>query len=70
MIWIISISTFIIGFLIAYILNRKLIKPKDMGWLHVIKEDPEGTPSLWLDLDEPVEEVLKHEYVIFKVSQK
>ena len=43
---------------------------RSIGTLRVDQSDPTEPPYLFLELDKPVENVVKEKYVIFRVSKK
>lgn len=43
---------------------------RSIGILRVDQSDPTEPPYLFLELDKPVENIVKEKYVIFRVSKK
>ena len=65
-----SILAGLIGYIIGYAVSRKNHSPKYGGFLKAYRTEPDESPSLFLDLDMSPDEILKSEYVTFKVSLK
>ena len=43
---------------------------RSIGTLRIDQSDPTEPPYLFLDLDKPVESIVKEKYVLFRVSKK
>lgn len=65
-----SILAGLIGYIIGYSVSRKKYSTKYGGYLKAYKTEPNESPSLFLDLDMIPEEIMKSEYVTFRVSLK
>lgn len=53
-----------IAFFLIYLATRSI------GTLRVDQSDPTEPPYLFLELDKPVENIVKEKYVIFRVNKK
>ena len=53
-----------IAFFLIYLAARSI------GTLRVDQSDPTEPPYLFLELDKPVENIVKEKYVIFRVNKK
>ena len=43
---------------------------RSIGTLRIDQSDPTEPPYLFLDLDKPVESIIKEKYVLFRVNKK
>ena len=60
----------LIGYIIGYAVSRKKYETKHSGYLKAYKVEADEPPSLFLDLDMSPDEIMKSEYVTFKISLK
>lgn len=60
---------FFLGILIGVALAKALMKPKHAGILRVYDSEPDEPANLFLELDTSVENVMKKEYVTFRVTK-
>lgn len=58
------------GYIIGYSVSRKKYSIRCGGYLKAYKTEPDESPSLFLDLDMSPDEIMKSEYVTFKISLK
>lgn len=65
-----SILAGLLGYIIGYSVSRKKYSTKYGGYLKAYKIESDEPPSLFLDLDMSPEEIMKSEYVTFRVSLK
>ena len=60
----------LIGYIVGYLVSREKYSAKYGGYLKAYKTEADEPPSLFLDLDMSPNELMKSEYVTFKVSLK
>jgi hypothetical protein len=62
----------LLGSAIGLIAARRMFRPKALGVIRVDNSDPTEPPYLFLELDPQaqVEDIGKHEYVVFQVLVK
>ena len=60
----------LLGFVGGMVFFLICLAARSIGTLRVDQSDPTESPYLFLELDKPVENVVKDKYVIFRVSKK
>ena len=60
----------LLGFVGGMVFFLICLAARSIGTLRIDQSDPTEPPYLFLDLDKPVESIVKEKYVLFKVSKK
>ena len=60
----------LLGFVFGIVFFLICLVVRSVGTLRVDQSDPTEQPYLFLELDKPVENVVKEKYVLFKVIKK
>ena len=60
----------LLGFVFGMIFFLICLAVRSVGTLRVDQSDPTEPPYLFLELDKPVESIVKEKYVLFRVSKK
>ena len=60
----------LLGFVGGMVFFLICLTTRSIGTLRIDQSDPTEPPYLFLDLDKPVESILKEKYVLFRVSKK
>ena len=60
----------LLGFVCCMVFFLICLAARSIGILRVDQSDPTEPPYLFLELDKPVENVVKEKYVLFRVSKK
>ena len=60
----------LLGFVLGMIFFLICLAVKSVGTLRVDQSGPTEPPYLFLELDKPVENIIKEKYVLFRVSKK
>ena len=60
----------LLGFVGGMAFFLMYLAARSIGTLRVDQSDPAEPPYLFLELDKPVENVVKEKYVLFRVSKK
>ena len=60
----------LLGFVGGMAFFLMYLAARSIGTLRVDQSDPTEPPYLFLELDKPVENVVKEKYVLFRVSKK
>lgn len=60
----------LLGFVFGMIFFLICLAVRSIGTLRVDQSDPTEPPYLFLELDKPVENIVKEKYVLFRVSKK
>lgn len=60
----------LLGFVSGMVFFLIYLAAKSIGTLRIDQSDPTEPPYLFLDLDKPVESIIKEKYVLFRVSKK
>ena len=58
------------GFIGGMVFFLICLAAKSIGTLRIDQSDPTEPPYLFLELDKPVESIIKEKYVLFRVSKK
>ena len=66
----VSLGTFLLGMIIGAIVYSWRIRSKTCGTIKMARSDPYEPPYLFLEVTTSVEDIMSHEVVMFKVSQK
>ena len=65
-----EVLLFLLGFMAGIVSFLVYLIVKSVGTLRVDQSDPTEQPYLFLELDKPVEKVVKEKYVLFRVIKK
>lgn len=60
----------LLGFAGGMVFFLICLAARSIGTLRIDQSDPTEPPYLFLDLDKPVESIVKEKYVLFRVSKK
>ena len=60
----------LLGFIGGMVFFLICLAARSIGTLRIDQSDPTEPPYLFLDLDKPVESIVKKKYVLFRVSKK
>ena len=60
----------LLGFVFGMVFFLICLAARLIGTLRIDQSDPTEPPYLFLDLDKPVESIIKEKYVLFRVSKK
>ena len=60
----------LLGFVGGMVFFFICLAARSIGTLRIDQSDPTEPPYLFLDLDKPVESIVKEKYVLFRVSKK
>ena len=60
----------LLGFMVGIVSFLVYLIVRSVGTLRVDQSDPTEPPYLFLELDKPVENIVKEKYVLFKVINK
>lgn len=60
----------LLGFVFGMVFFLICLAARSIGTLRIDQSDPTEPPYLFLDLDKPVESIIKEKYVLFRVSKK
>lgn len=60
----------LLGFVGGMVFFLICLAARSIGTLRIDQSDPTEPPYLFLDLDKPVESIIKEKYVLFRVSKK
>ena len=60
----------LLGFIGGIVFFLICLAARSIGTLRIDQSDPTEPPYLFLDLDKPVESIVKEKYVLFRVSKK
>ena len=60
----------LLGFIGGMVFFLMCLAAKSIGTLRIDQSDPTEPPYLFLELDKPVESIIKEKYVLFRVSKK
>ena len=60
----------LLGFVFGIVFFLICLVVRSVGTLRVDQSDPTEQPYLFLELDKPVENIVKEKYVLFKVIKK
>ena len=60
----------LLGFIGGMVFFLICLAAKSIGTLRIDQSDPTEPPYLFLELDKPVESIIKKKYVLFRVSKK
>ena len=60
----------LLGFVFGIVFFLICLVVRSVGTLRVDQSDPTESPYLFLELDKPVENIVKEKYVLFKVIKK
>ena len=60
----------LLGFVGGMVFFLIYLAARSIGTLRVDQSDPTEQPYLFLELDKPVENIVKEKYVLFRVSKK
>ena len=60
----------LLGFVVGMVFFLICLAARSIGTLRVDQSDPTEQPYLFLELDKPVENIVKEKYVLFRVSKK
>ena len=60
----------LLGFIGGMVFFLTCLAAKSIGTLRIDQSDPTEPPYLFLELDKPVESIIKEKYVLFRVSKK
>lgn len=63
------IGGLLLGIIIGFTLDRTVFKPKFAGTLMMFRGGPDEAISMYTELEDVPENLLKREYVIFRVKQ-
>lgn len=58
----------VVGLVLGFVLTRLIFKPKHSGALRLYQENPDEQPLMYLELEEPADNIRKYKYVIFEVK--
>lgn len=64
-----AIGGLLLGIILGFILDRTVFKPKFAGTLMMFRGGPDEAISMYTELAEMPENLLKREYVMFRVKQ-
>ncbi|MBR5297222.1 MAG: hypothetical protein IKU29_05060 [Parabacteroides sp.] len=59
--------TFIVGVIVGFVVTRIIFKPKYSGALRLYQPDPNEPATMYLELEEPADNIRKYKSVIFDV---
>ena len=65
-----EVLLFLLGFMVGIVFFLICLVVRSVGTLRVDQSDPTEPPYLFLELDKPVENIIKEKYVLFKVIKK
>ena len=65
-----EVLLFLLGFVFGIVFFLICLVVRSVGTLRVDQSDPTEQPYLFLELDKPVENIIKEKYVLFKVIKK
>lgn len=60
----------LLGFVGGMVFFLICLAARSIGTLRIDQSDPTEPPYLFLDLDKPVESIIKEKYVLFRVNKK
>ena len=60
----------LLGFIGGMVFFLICLAAKSIGTLRIDQSDPTEPPYLFLELDKPVESIIKEKYVLFRVIKK
>lgn len=60
----------LLGFVFGMVFFLICLALRSVGTLRVDQSDPTEPPYLFLELDKPVENIVKEKYVLFRVNKK
>ena len=60
----------LLGFIGGMVFFLICLAARSIGTLRIDQSDPTEPPYLFLDLDKPVESIIKEKYVLFRVIKK
>lgn len=60
----------LLGFVLGMVFFLICLAVRSVGTLRVDQSDPTEPPYLFLELDKPVENIVKEKYVLFRVTKK
>lgn len=60
----------LLGFVGGMVFFLICLAARSIGTLRIDQSDPTEPPYLFLDLDKPVESIVKEKYVLFRVIKK
>ena len=60
----------LLGFIGGMVFFLICLTARSIGTLRVDQSDPTEPPYLFLELDKPVENIIKEKYVLFRVNKK
>ena len=60
----------LLGFIGGMVFFLICLATKSIGTLRIDQSDPTEPPYLFLELDKPVESIIKEKYVLFRVNKK
>ena len=60
----------LLGFVGGMVFFLICLAARSIGTLRIDQSDPTEPPYLFLDLDKPVESIVKEKYVLFRVVKK
>ena len=66
----IEVLLVLLGFVGGMIFFLICLAARSIGTLRVDQSDPTEQPYLFLELDKPVENIVKEKYVLFRVRKK
>lgn len=62
-----EVIIFVVGLVVGFVLTRLIFKPKHSGALRLYQPDPNEPATMYLELEEPADNIRKYKYVIFEV---
>ena len=65
-----EVLLFLLGFMVGIVSFLVYLIVRSVGTLRVDQSDLTEQPYLFLELDKPVENIVKEKYVLFKVIKK
>ena len=60
----------LLGFVGGMVFFLICLAARSIGTLRIDQSDPTEPPYLFLDLDKPVESIIKEKYVLFRIIKK
>ena len=65
-----EVLLFLLGFMVGIVSFLVYLIVRSVGTLRVDQSDPTEQAYLFLELDKPVENIIKEKYVLFRVIKK
>ena len=66
----VEVLLILLGFIGGMVFFLICLAAKSIGTLRIDQSDPTEPPYLFLELDKPVESIIKEKYVLFRVNKK